>query len=70
MKKNKTTTITGEMIEIKGAVARHDIVRKVINIFIDTESLQKGHGIKFRYPVENLSTGEQLFIYRPGGLNK
>lgn len=45
-------------------------MRKIINIFIDTENQHRGKGVKFRYPVENLSTGKQLFIYRPGGLNK
>ena len=45
-------------------------MRKIINTFIDTESQQRGKGVKFRYPVENLSTGAQLFIFRPGGLNK
>jgi len=70
MKKKETTIITGKMIEIKGVLARHDIVKKVVNIFIDAESQQRGHGVKFRYPVENLSIGEQLFIFRPAGLNK
>jgi hypothetical protein len=70
MAKKEQTVITGKMIEIKGSLARHEIVRKVINTFIDAESQQKGKGIKFRYPVENLSIGEQLFIFRPGGLNK
>jgi len=41
-----------------------------LSIFITTESHQRGHGVKFRYPVENLSTGKELFIFRPGGLNK
>ena len=70
MKKKKTTTIEGEAIEIEGSLTRDEIVRKVVNIFIDAESHQRGHGVKFRYPVENLSTGEQLFIFRPAGLNK
>ncbi|MCJ7508997.1 MAG: hypothetical protein MUO85_09780 [candidate division Zixibacteria bacterium] len=70
MKKKETTIIEGETIEIKGSLARHDIVRKVINIFIDAESQQRGHGVKFRYPVENLSIGEQLFVFRPAGLRK
>lgn len=29
--------ITGKMIEIKGALARHKIVQKVVNAFIKTE---------------------------------
>ncbi len=70
MKKKETTTIEGKAIEIKGSLTRDEIVKKVVNIFIDAESQQRGHGVKFRYPVENLSTGEQLFIFRPAGLNK
>lgn len=70
MKGKGTTVIVGEMIQIKGCLARHEIVRKVVNTFIDSESQIRGKGIKFRYPVENLPDGKQLFIYRPGGLNK
>ncbi len=70
MKKKETTTIEEKAIEIKGSVARHEIVKKVVNIFIDSESHQRGHGIKFRYPVENLSIGKKLFIFRPAGLSK
>jgi hypothetical protein len=70
MKKEKGLIIVGNMIEIKESLARHEIVRKVINTFIDTESQQRGKGVKFRYPVENLSINKQLFIFRPGGLNK
>ena len=70
MKKKETVTIDGETIEIRGSLTRDEIVKKVVNIFIDAESHQRGHGVKFRYPVENLSTGEQLFIFRPAGLNK
>ena len=70
MKKKETVTIDGEVIGIKGSLSRNEIVKKVVNIFIETESHQRGHGIKFRYPVENLSIGKQLFIFRPAGLNK
>jgi len=70
MKKKETTTIEGKVIEIKGSLTRDEIVKKVVNIFIDTESHHRGHGVKFRYLVENLSTGRQLFIFRPAGLNK
>jgi hypothetical protein len=70
MKKKETTTIEGKAIEIKGSLTRDEIVKKVVTIFIDAESSQRGHGIKFRYHVEDLSTGEQLFIFRPAGLNK
>ena len=65
MKKKETTIITGKMIEIKGSMARHVIVRKVVNTFIKTEYRRKGKGVIFRYPVENLPDG-QLFIIRPG----
>lgn len=57
--------ITGEMIEINGYLARHNIVKKVVNTFIKTEYRKKGKGITFRYPVENLPNGH-LFIARPG----
>lgn len=70
MRKKETVTIDGEVIEIKGSLSLNEIVKKVVNIFIETESHQRGHGIKFRYPVENLSIGKQLFIFRPAGLNK
>ena len=70
MTKKEKTVITGKMIEIKGLMPRHEIVRKVINTFIDTETQHRGHGVKFLYPVENLSTNKPLFIFRPGGLNK
>ncbi|MCD6385548.1 hypothetical protein J7M23_07185 [Candidatus Sumerlaeota bacterium] len=70
MKKKKTVTIECEPIEIKGSLSREEIVKKVINIFIATESYQRGHGVKFRYPVENLSINKKLFILRPAGLRK
>jgi hypothetical protein len=71
MKKSEKIIVMGEPIEIKGSTGRDEIVRRVINIFIDTESQQRGKGVKFRYPVENLSSvNKQLFIFRPGGLNK
>ena len=70
MKKKETTIIEKGAIKIKGSLSRDEIVRKVINTFIDAESQQRGKGIKFRYPVEDLSIGRQLFIFRPGGLNK
>ena len=70
MKKKETTIIEEKTIELEGSVARHEIVKKVVNIFIDAESRQRGHGVKFRYPVENLSIDKKLFIFRPAGLNK
>ena len=69
MKKNEKSVITEEVIEIKGFLPRHEIVREVVNTFIDTGNQQRGKGVKFRYPVENLaSVNKQLFIFRPGGL--
>lgn len=55
----------GKRIDIKGSVPRHEIVREVINTFIETEYLEKGSGTLFRYPVETLPGG-RLFIMRPG----
>jgi hypothetical protein len=46
-------------------VPRQDIVKKVVNTFIDSEHSKKGRGVRFRYPVEDLPNG-QLFIVRPG----
>ena len=64
-------------IEIKGSMTRHEIVQKVVNTFINSEHEQRGRGVKFWYPVEQLpSSSEQLledtrlFIFRPGGLQK
>lgn len=57
--------ITGKMIEIKGTLARHKIVQKVVNTFISTEYRKKGKGVSFQYPVEKLSDGI-LYIIRPG----
>jgi len=51
-------------------MSRDDIVKAVVNEFIKTESQQRGPGVKFRYPVEDLSTGQRLFIIRPAGLRK
>jgi hypothetical protein len=66
MKKKQPNIITGKMIEIKGSYARHIIVKKVVNTFIKMEHRKKGKGVTFRYPVENLPNGQQLFIVRPG----
>ena len=66
-------------IEIKGSMTRHEIVQKVVNTFINTEHEQRGRGVKFWYPVEQLPSSLQLlsedkdnrlFIFRPGGLQK
>jgi hypothetical protein len=63
--KNKVI-LTGPMIEIKGSLSRHLIVKKVVNTFIKTEYLKKGKGISFRYPVETLPDNQILYISRPG----
>jgi hypothetical protein len=64
--KKEKIVITGKMIEIKGDLARHKIVRKVVDTFIKTEYRKKGKGVKFRYPVEDLPDGHVLYIVRPG----
>lgn len=61
----KTITITGPRIDIKGKWIRYEIVKRVVNQFIETEYAQKGFGIKFQYPVETLPT-RILMIGRPG----
>jgi hypothetical protein len=72
-----TRKIICDMIEIKGSLTRHEIVQRVINIFISTEYQQRGKGVQFWYPVEQLPSkaqllleSTQLFILRPGGLRK
>jgi len=62
----RRTFTSNSMIEIKGSLSRHEIVKQVVNTFIDMEHDKKGKGIKFEYPVENLPGGGQLFISRPG----
>ena len=47
-------------------MARHKIVKKVVNAFIKTEYRKKGKGVVFRYPVEYLPDGQLLYIVRPG----
>ena len=66
MSKKIKIIITGPMIEIKGNLPRHHIVKKVVNTFIKTEYLRKGKGISFRYPVEILPDNKLLYITRPG----
>ncbi len=73
----KTKQVICTPIEIKGSMTRHDIVQKVVNTFINTEYEQRGRGVKFWYPVEQLPSSLQqliedarLFIFRPGGLQK
>jgi len=66
MAKKEKTVITGKSIEIKGSLARHKIIKKVVNAFIKTEYRKKGKGVVFRYPVEHLSNDQLLYIVRPG----
>lgn len=73
-----TKQVICDPIEITGAMTRHEIVQKVVNIFIQTEHEQRGRGVKFWYPVENLppipqpieDEDKKLFIFRLGGLQK
>jgi len=60
------TTIDGPPITVRGPQQRHGIVRTVVNTFIDTEHAKKGRGVRFRYAVETLSDGSDLYIVRPG----
>lgn len=61
----KSVLITGPRIDIKGKWIRHEIVKHVVNQFIETEYSTKGFGIKFQYPVETLPK-RILMIGRPG----
>ncbi len=65
MAKNETV-IEGPEIKIIEPLERFEIVKKVVITFIDFEKDKKGKGIVFRYPVEDLSPGGKLYIYRPG----
>lgn len=66
MAETNKKVLTGPMIEIKGSLPRHLIVKKVVTTFIKTEYLKKGRGIAFRYPVETLPDNQILYISRPG----
>jgi hypothetical protein len=59
-----------DFILLDDKMTRHGIVQKVVNTFISTECSDRGQGIQFWYPVENLSDNKRLFIKRPGGLQK
>nr|MDO8079360.1 hypothetical protein [Candidatus Freyarchaeota archaeon] len=63
---SKKTMIEGSNIEIKGKIKRFDIVKKVVNAFIEFEKDKKGRGVVFEYPVETLSSGDMLYVHRPG----
>ncbi|MGQ9625687.1 MAG: hypothetical protein ACUVV0_02125 [Anaerolineae bacterium] len=58
--------IEGPKIRIIDSMGRFEIIKTVVNSFIDFEKDKKGRNIEFRYPVENLSGGEKLYIRRPG----
>ena len=65
MTKNKKV-YEGPEIRIIRPLGRFEIVKKVVTHFIEFEKDKKGKGIEFKYPVEELSTGEKLYIHRPG----
>lgn len=65
MIKNKTI-IVGPNIKIFETENRFQIVKKVVNVFIDFEKDKKGKNIIFKYPVEKLSNDQKLYIRRPG----
>lgn len=56
----------GPKIRIIEPIERFEIIKKVVTHFIEYEKDKKGKGIEFRYPVEELSNGEKLYIHRPG----
>ncbi len=58
--------ITSKRIRIQGSLHRNEIVKKVVNTFIENEYHQKGRGVTFRYPVEKLPNNKYLYISRPG----
>lgn len=62
----KKDAIEGSEIRIGKHSGRFEIVKTVVTTFIDFEKDKKGKGIEFRYPVEDLSNGEKLYIRRPG----
>ncbi|MCM8810647.1 MAG: hypothetical protein NC917_03245 [Candidatus Omnitrophica bacterium] len=58
--------IEGPAIRIVEKIGRFEIVKQVVSAFIDFEKDKKGRNIEFKYPVEDLSIGEKLYIHRPG----
>ncbi len=62
----KKEEICFNKIDIRGNIARHEIVRKVVNTFIDFEYDKKQKGIVFKYKVEELPNNQFLYIVRPG----
>ena len=61
-----TKDITSKRIRIQGSLPRNEIVKKVVNTFIENEYHQKAKGVIFRYPVEKLPNNIYLYISRPG----
>lgn len=57
-----------DFIQTNDNMTRHEIVQKVVNTFINSEYSDRGKGIQFWYPVEELSGEIPLYIIRPGGL--
>lgn len=64
--KRKIAIIEGPHIKIVGPMTPAGIVKVVVNTFIDFEHDKKGKGVVFKYPVEELTSGENLYIIRPG----
>lgn len=58
--------IEGPEIKIIEPLGRFEIIKKVVMHFIEFEKDKKGKETGFRYPVEKLSTGMNLYIIRPG----
>ncbi len=58
--------LIGPEIRILEPINRFEIIKIVINTFIDFEKDKKGKEVEFRYPVEILSNNEKLYIRRPG----
>ena len=65
MSKSKRV-VEGPFIHISQTAGRFEIIKRVVTIFVDFEKDKKGKGIQFKYPVEKLSSGERLYIHRPG----
>jgi|GEM_PF-588133 len=62
----KQKIVLGPPINITGSMRPAEIVKTVVNTFIDFEKDKKGKGVIFKYPVEDLSIGGSLYIIRPG----
>ncbi len=62
----KIEVICPERIEVFNSIPRHEIVRVVVNKFIDFEHNKKEKGKVFKYKVETLHKNNFLYIVRPG----